>query len=97
MHPCVNLFKGARIEEYGAITPQIGPFDQGREVVLRAEMDLIFVVANCPHVLDPRPWSITPLRAPAWRDEVTGEDDPIRNATPEGRRAFLNVDDYYRR
>ncbi len=97
VHPCVNLFKGARIEEDGAITPELGPFDGPREIVLRAEMDIILIVANCPHILDPRPWSITPLRATAWRDEVTGEDDPIRNATPEGRRAFLNVDDYYRR
>jgi uncharacterized protein YcgI (DUF1989 family) len=66
-------------------------------VTLRAEMDLILVVANCPHVLDTRPWSITPLRATAWRGAIAGEDDSIRNATPEGRRAFLNVDDYYRR
>jgi uncharacterized protein YcgI (DUF1989 family) len=42
-------------------------------------------------------WSITPLRATAWRGAIVGDDDSIRNATPEGRRAFLNVDDYYRR
>jgi urea carboxylase-associated protein 2 len=97
VHPCINLFKGVKIEEDGTVTPVLGPFAPGRAVNLRAEMDVIVVLANCPHVLDPRPWSITPLRATAWRGPVTAETDPIRNATPEGRRAFLNVEDYYRR
>lgn len=98
VHPCINLFKGTRIEEDGAITPLVGPYDPGRTVVLRAEMDVIVVIANCPHVLDPRDsWTVTPLRLTAWRGPVTPVDDPIRNATPEGLRAFLNVEDYYRR
>jgi urea carboxylase-associated protein 2 len=98
VHPCVTLFKGARIEPDGAITPEIGPFAPGRSVVLRSEMDVIVVVANCPHVLDPRPdYVVTPLRATAWRGPATPPDDPIRNATPEGQRAFLNVEDYVRR
>ncbi|AXB78317.1 urea amidolyase associated protein UAAP1 [Novosphingobium sp. P6W] len=98
VHPCVTLFKGARIEADGTITPQIGPFAPGRSVVLRAEMDVIVVIANCPHVLDPREdWTVTPLRASAWRGAVTPEDDPIRTATPEGLRAFQNAEDYFRR
>ena len=61
-------------------------------------MEVIVVIANCPHVLDPRAaWTVTPLRATAWRGAVTPADDPIRNATPEGLRAFENVEDYYRR
>ncbi len=98
VHPCINLFKGTRIEEDGTITPVVGPFDPGRQVVLRAEMDVIVVIANCPHVLDPRDeWSVTPLRATAWRGAVTSESDAVRTATPEGLRAFLNVEDYFRR
>lgn len=98
VHPCVNLFKGAKIEADGTITPEVGPFATGRSVVLRAEMDVIVVIANVPHVLDPRAeWSVTPLRATAWRGPVTAEDDPVRSATPEGLRAFTNVEDYFRR
>jgi uncharacterized protein YcgI (DUF1989 family) len=56
------------------------------------------VIANCPHVLDPREqWNVTPLRATAWSGPATPLDDPIRNATPEGLRAFQNVEDYLRR
>jgi uncharacterized protein len=97
VHPCINLFKGVRIAADGAIVPELGPFAPGRSLVLRAEMDLILVIANCPHVLDGRPWSVSPLRVTAWRGPVTPPDDPIRNATPEGRRAFLNTEDLYRR
>ncbi|VWX54301.1 urea amidolyase associated protein UAAP1 [Novosphingobium sp. 9U] len=98
VHPCVNLFKGTRIEEDGTITPVVGPFEPGRELVLRAEMDVIVVLANCPHVLDPRDqYTVTPLRITAWREPVTPLDDPARNATPEGLRAFENAEDYFRR
>jgi urea carboxylase-associated protein 2 len=98
VHPCINLFKGTRIEADGTITPLVGPYQAGRAIVLRAEMDVIVVIANCPHVLDPREqWTVTPLRVSAWRGPVTPETDPIRTATPEGLRAFLNVEDYFRR
>ena len=87
-----------RIPDQHAILPQIGPFEPSREVVLRAEMDVIVVIANVPHVLDPRPdYTVTPLRLTAWRGTIAPENDPIRTATPEGLRAFLNVEDYYRR
>jgi urea carboxylase-associated protein 2 len=96
IHPCLNLFKDVRIGQGGETVLAVGPYEPGRFVTLRAEMDLIVVLANCPHVLDPRPdYVVTALRATAWRGLVTPEEDPIRNATPEGLRAFQNVEDYY--
>jgi uncharacterized protein len=98
VHPCVNWFKGVRIGRDGTTELDHGPFGPGRSVTLRAEMNLIVVLANCPHVLDPRRlYSVTPVRVSAWRGPVTPEDDPIRNAAPEGTRAFLNVEEYFRR
>ncbi|CAN5543063.1 urea carboxylase-associated family protein [soil metagenome] len=98
IHPCLNWFKGVKVEDDGSLTPQHGPFAAGRSLTLRAEMDLIVVLANCPHVLDARPeYSVTPLRVAAWRGPVTPQEDPIRNATPEGLRAFLNVEAEYSR
>ena len=98
VHPCINWFKGVRVAEDGTTEPQIGPFAAGRTLLLRAEMELIVVLANCPHVLDPRPdYIVTPLRATAWRGPVTAEDDPTRTGTPEGLRAFLNTEDLYAR
>ena len=82
----------------GGIELQHGPFAPGRALTLRAEMNVIVVLANCPHRLDPRPeYCVTPLRASAWRGPVAGPDDVVRNAGPEAQRAFLNVDEYFRR
>jgi urea carboxylase-associated protein 2 len=98
VHPCINLFKGTRIEADGSITPIVGPFAPGRAVILRAEMEVIVVIANCPHVADPRAeYASTALRVTAWRGPVTPESDPVRGAAPEGLRAYLNTEDYYRR
>jgi hypothetical protein len=40
---------------------------------------------------------VTPARVLAWRGPPTLESDPIRNATPEGLRAFQNVEEDLRR
>lgn len=98
VHPCVNFFKPVRIADDGATKLDVGPFAPGREIVLRAEMNVLMVIANCPHVLDPRPaYSVTPLRASAWRGEVTDVGDAIRTATPEGLRAYENVEAWFGR
>ncbi len=98
IHPCLNLFKEVRVGQGGETVIDVGPYPPGRSLTLRAEMDLIVVLANCPHVLDPREaYVVTPVRATAWRGPTTPAHDPIRNATPEGLRAFLNVEDYYSR
>ena len=96
IHPCVNFFKGVSIGEDGGTRPNLGPFPPGRAITLRAEMNLLVVLANCPHVLDSRAvYSVTPVRATAWRGAVTPADDLTRNGTPEALRAFLNTEDYF--
>ena len=98
VHPCVNWFKGVRIAPDGATVLSHGPFTPGRQVTLRAEMNLLIAIANCPHALDPRRgYIVTPVRATAWRGPVTPLDDSLRSATPEGLRAFLNTEEYFRR
>lgn len=93
IHAAISFFKGVTVGGDGRLALDVGPFPPGRAVTLRAEMDVIVVLANCPHVLDPRPdYTVTPLQVRAWRGPPTPPDDPIRNATPEGLRAFQNVE-----
>jgi urea carboxylase-associated protein 2 len=94
VHPCVNWFKAVRIAPDGATLFDAGPYSPDRQVTLRAEMDLIVVLANCPHVLDPRPrYTVSPARVLAWRGAPTAAGDPIRLASPEALRAFQNVEE----
>jgi len=98
VHPCINWFKGVRIAPDGSTQLEAGPFPPGRSVLLRAEMNVIVVLTNCPHVLDQRgTYEATPVRISAWRGPLTPMDDPIRSGTPEAQRAFLNVEDYFSR
>ncbi len=98
VHPCVNFFKGVRVAPDGGTQAQLGPFAPGRALTLRAEMDLILVLANCPHVLDERDgYRVTALGVSAAPGAVAAADDAIRNASPEAQRAFLNTEDYRRR
>lgn len=98
IHPCVNWFKGVRVAPDGSTVLHHGPFAPGRALTLRADMNVIVVLANCPHPLDPRrDFCVSAVRASAWRGPVASADDPVRNASPEAQRAFLNVDEYFRR
>ena len=92
--PGLSFFKGVRAESDGALT-WIGAAPAGSFVELRAEMPLVVVIANVPHPLDPRPeYTCSTLEVLAWSGPGTAASDPLRTASPEAERAFLNTDDY---
>lgn len=94
--PTLNLFKAVKIEADGSTTFLQNSSHPGAYVELRAEMNVILVLVNSPHVLDPRPvYTATPVRITAWRGPVTSVDDPVRNSTPESIRCFQNTEDFY--
>jgi urea carboxylase-associated protein 2 len=93
--PCVNFFKSVKIDPDGRTV-----FDcfskPGDLVELRAEMNVLVLIANCPHVLDPRKEYVAgDVRVLAWKGPATPDDDKIRNASPENQRAFENTEDLY--
>jgi uncharacterized protein len=94
--PNVNFFKRVKVEEDGALTFDTARGAAGEYVELRAEMNVLLVVANTPHVLDPRlVYTATPLRVLAWHGAATPPDDPTRTGSPEALRAFQNTEDYF--
>ncbi|MFF3404129.1 urea amidolyase associated protein UAAP1 [Streptomyces sp. NPDC002659] len=91
--PGVSFFKGVRVAADGALE-FTGSAAPGASVMLRAEMPLTVLVANVPHPLDPRPdYVCTPLQVHARPGAPTRPGDQLWDATPEGRRAFLNTAD----
>jgi uncharacterized protein len=90
----VNLFKGVRVAADGSLDWVEGSSRPGDVVELRAEMRVLVVVANVPHVLDPRPeYEAGKVRLLAYRGPPTPADDPCRAAGPESERAYLNTED----
>ncbi len=94
IHPNVTFFKGTRVDPDGGlefVTDETGP---GAFVELRAELPVLVVLTNTPHVLDPRSeYSVSPLLVTAWTGVPTDRDDPLWSSTPERERAFLNTED----
>ncbi|WP_405861785.1 urea carboxylase-associated family protein [Streptomyces sp. NBC_00090] len=90
--PSVSFFQGVHVDANDGTLHFTGSAGPGGSVTLRAEQDLVVLLANVPHPLDPRPsYTSTALEVLAWRAEPTRPGDPLWDATPEGRRAFLNT------
>ncbi|MCW2873212.1 urea amidolyase associated protein UAAP1 [Actinacidiphila oryziradicis] len=92
--PSLSFFQAVRVVADGKLefTGSAGP---GASVTLRAEQPLTVLIANVPHPVDPRPEYVSsPLEVLAWRARPTAPGDPLWDATPEGRRAFLNTADH---
>ena len=88
--PSISFFQGVRIDEDGRPVFE-GSAGPGAAITLRAEVPLLLLVANTAHPLDPREFTSTPLEVLAWRGTPTTDTDPLWDATPEGRRAFVNT------
>lgn len=94
--PPLNLFKSVRVAADGGLSLDGAP-RPGEVVELRAELDVVVLLAVTPHPLDDRPtYDGAPVRCTAWRSEPPGPDDPARVTTPERERAFLNTDELVR-
>ncbi len=94
--PNINLFKTVRVGADGSLNFNPNSSKPNDYVELRAEMNVLVVAANTPHVLDPRSkFTATPIRLIAFKGPKAAPDDPIRTATPESIRAFQNTDDYF--
>jgi urea carboxylase-associated protein 2 len=92
--PSISFFQGVRIDDDGRPQWQ-GSAGPGASVTLRTELPVVLLLANAAHPLDPRPtYTSTPLEVLAWRDRTTTPEDPMWDATPEGRRAFENTVDH---
>ncbi|GEL99449.1 urea amidolyase associated protein UAAP1 [Cellulomonas terrae] len=88
--PSISFFQGVRIDDDGRPVFE-GSAGPGKAITLRAEVPLLLLVANTAHPLDPRAFISTPLEVLAWRGEPTRDTDPLWDAAPEGRRAFVNT------
>ncbi len=94
MPPSLSFFQGVEVRDDGSLdfTGSTGP---GGSVTLRAEQDVTVLLANVPHPADPRDDYVnSPLEVLAWRAAATKPGDPLWEATPEGRRAFLNTAEF---
>jgi len=89
----INLFAPVTVAPDGALhrLPATGT---PAFVELRAELDLVVLIAVGPHPLDDGPAApVGPIRITAWRAERP-DPDPFRHSSPERRQAFENTEQF---
>ena len=73
----------------------LGSKGAGASITIKAEMPIILLIANTAHPLDGRPeFNSTPHEVAAKPGKATTSTDELWSKTPEGRRAFINTQDY---
>src|ERR1019366_8885309 len=94
--PSVNFFSKVTADAEGRFAFAPGHSRPGSYVELRAEMNVLVVLAAVPHALDPAP---TYLPRPVELVVVAGDpppaDDPCRVSREETKRAFENTERYF--
>jgi hypothetical protein len=91
--PCISFFAPVVTDDAGKFSWQADVMKPGAYVDLRAEMDLIVALSNCPHYLSPQR-DAAPVRFQIWNSPAAAADDPNRTASEEAARAFQNTDSY---
>jgi uncharacterized protein len=90
--PCITVFAGVATDDTGQLVWKSGPAS-APYVDLRAEMNLLVALSNCPHPIAPtRRFEAPPVRAVIWRSPPPAPTDLSRTASEEAVRAFENTD-----
>ena len=95
--PCITFFAPVVTDAAGRFAWRAGAVRPGDFVDLRAEMNVLVALSNCPHPLDPAPlWAPKAIRAIVWRSGEPARDDLCRHRTDEAERGFENTDAMFR-
>ena len=88
---CITLFAPVSVGAEGRFAWNEAGRRAGDFVDLRAELDLLVTLSNCPHPLDPAPgYAPSPVAVTRFRAPPAAADDLCRTATPEAVRGFEN-------
>lgn len=92
----VNFFSRVEAAADGKLTFHAGNSGAGDRVELRAEMDVLIVLTNCQHPLDPNPdYMPRPVLLTVTGASAPAPDDFCRNLRAENRRAFILTERYF--
>lgn len=91
LHPCVSFFAPVSVDPQGRFEWHGERRSKGDFVDLRAELDLLVALSNCPHPLDPSPnYAPGDVEIIRYQAPQPAEDDLCRTVSLEAKRAFEN-------
>lgn len=90
----LNFFSRVQAGLDGGLRFVPGHSAPGSTVTLRFEMDVLLVLVNVPHPLDPSPvWAPGPIGLRVEAAAPVAADDPVRVACPENQRGFAATEE----
>ncbi|MET3840647.1 urea amidolyase associated protein UAAP1 [Bradyrhizobium sp. OAE829] len=91
VHPCISFFAPVNVDAEGRFQWDPSRRQTGDFIDLRAEMDVLVALSNCPHPLDPSPtYAPGDAEIVRYRAGRVRADDLCRTASAEAARAFEN-------
>ncbi len=93
--PCLNLFRKVDIKEGSklSLSPQ-RPMPESY-IELRAEMNVLLVLSNTPHVMETGVYEPSPVQLTIYQSQPLTADDFCMNFTPQAKRGFENNARYF--
>jgi uncharacterized protein YcgI (DUF1989 family) len=93
--PCVTFFAPVAVDANSQFQWQSPEPKTGDYVDLRAEMDLLVFVSNCPHPLSPGAYNPKEIELIVWQSPPADKDDYCRTSCEEAVRGFENTDSLF--
>lgn len=90
--PCLTLFAPVGVDAAGKFVWQDAKPAAGDYVDLRAEMDILVFLSNCPHPLSVGAYVPEPVDLTLWKSPPPAADDFCRSSSEEAERGFDNTD-----
>jgi urea carboxylase-associated protein 2 len=95
LHANVNFFVKVVADAEGNLAWQTGT-RAGASVELRAELNVLVVLSNTPHPLEPMTtYAPKPVGLEILRAAPVTADDPCRRSCPENERGFVLTEQYF--
>lgn len=91
VHPCISFFAPVNVDAKGRFQWDASRRQAGDFIDLRAEMDVLVALSNCPHPLDASlAYATGDAEIVHYRAGRVGDSDLCRTASAEAARAFEN-------
>jgi urea carboxylase-associated protein 2 len=91
VHPCISFFAPVNVDAEGRFQWDASRRQAGDFIDLRAEMDVLVALSNCPHPLDASlAYATGDAEIVRYRAGRVGDNDLCRTASAEAARAFEN-------
>lgn len=93
--PCMNFFRKVDVKEGSKLVLSDKRPTPGSYIELRAEMNILLVLSNTPHVMESGEYNPSPVQLTIYNAEPVTSDDFCMHYTPQAKRGFENNARYF--